>query len=113
MNNLIDEMPLCSIIRTLPHDFWQGKMEQFPRAQDSLTFGRMLRAERKALGKTQSDMAAMVGTRRQTIADLESGKNVGSHVVFAVLAAIGKMVSITDARPDYAMMRAMLEADDD
>ncbi|MCW5323452.1 helix-turn-helix transcriptional regulator [Verminephrobacter aporrectodeae] len=84
-------------------------MDRILRAQDSRTFGRMLRDERKALGKSQDDVAAAVGTRRQTIADLEHGKNVGSHTVFAVLAAIGKMVAITDARPDLEMIRAMLE----
>lgn len=80
------------------------------RAQDSHTFGRMLRAERKALGKSQDEVALAVGTRRQTIADLESGKNVGSHIVFAVLAAIGKVVAITDPRPDMDEIRAIVEA---
>ena len=84
-------------------------MDKLQRAQDSQTFGRMLRSERKALGKSQDQVAATVGTRRQTIADLENGKNVGSHVLFAVLAALGKMVAITDARPDLETIRALLE----
>ncbi len=83
-------------------------MNRILRAQDSQTFGQMLRDERKALGKTQDDVAAAVGTRRQTIADLEGGRNVGSHIVFAVLAALGKMVAITDARPDLETIRAMV-----
>jgi len=87
-------------------------MDRILRAQDSRTFGRMLRAERKALGKTQSDLAAMIGTRRQTIADLEDGRNVGSHLVFSILGSLGKMVSIVDARPDPDLIRA-LEAEDD
>ena len=88
-------------------------MDGVRRAQDSQTFGRMLRDERKALGKSQADVAAAVGTRRQTIADLESGKNVGSHILFAALAAIGKMVAMTDARPDLDTIRAMVEAGND
>jgi transcriptional regulator with XRE-family HTH domain len=84
------------------------------RAQDGVTFGHMLRAERKALGKSQDEVAAAVGVRRQTIADLEHGKNVGSHIVFAALGALGKMVSITDARrPDLETMRAMMKEFDD
>lgn len=74
-------------------------MHEMLRAQDGQTFGRMLRAERKALGKTQTDVAVAVGVRRQTIADVEVGKNVGSHVIFAMLAVLGKMVAITDERP--------------
>ena len=56
-------------------------MNRILRAQDSQTFGQMLRDERKALGKTQDDVAAAVGTRRQTIADLEVGRNVSLHTV--------------------------------
>lgn len=88
-------------------------MNHSQRAQDSQTFGRMLRDERKALGKTQDDLAVAVGTRRQTIADLENGKNVGVHIVFATLSAIGKMVAITDARPDLETIRAMMEDGDE
>ncbi|KAB7623301.1 helix-turn-helix transcriptional regulator [Verminephrobacter eiseniae] len=87
-------------------------MDRIRRAQDSQTFGHMLRDERRALGKSQEDVAAAVGTRRQTIADMENGKNVGSHIVFAALAAMGKVVAISDARPDLETMRAMLEASD-
>jgi transcriptional regulator with XRE-family HTH domain len=84
-------------------------MSKILRAQDGQTFGRMLRDERKTLGKTQDDVAMAIGTRRQTIADLENGKNVGLHIAFAVLATLGKMVSITDARPDLETIRAMVE----
>lgn len=88
-------------------------MQGIHRAQDSLSFGRLLRQERKALGKSQQEVAATIGTRRQTIADLENGRNVGSHLLFAVLAALGKVVSVSDARPDIDAIRQMLEHDDD
>jgi len=84
-------------------------------AQDSQSFGRMLRRERRTLGKTQQEVAATIGTRRQTIAELERGGNVGSFTLFAVLAALGKGVMVTDAgRPDMDTIAAMLrEWDDD
>jgi len=84
-------------------------------AQDSQNFGRMLRRERRALGKTQQEVAATIGTRRQTIAELERGGNVGSFTLFAVLAALGKGVTLRDAgHPDMETIAAMLrEWDDD
>ena len=88
-------------------------MDRILRAQDSYSFGRLLRQERKVLGKSQEDVAKAIGTRRQTIADLENGRNVGSHLLFAVLAALGKMVSISDARPDIDTIRQMMEEGDD
>lgn len=88
-------------------------MGRILRAQDSYSFGSMLRQERKALGKSQEDVAVAIGTRRQTIADLENGKNVGSHMLFAVLAALGKVVAISDARPDIDTIRQMMEEGDD
>lgn len=83
-------------------------MGEIKRAQDGPTFGKLMRAEREALGKTQVQMAREIGTRRQTIADLENGKNVGSHVIFAALAANGMMVSIANERPDLDTIRKLL-----
>ena len=44
-------------------------------------FGRALKAERRALGKTQQEIADAARCRRQTIADLEVGRNVSLHTV--------------------------------
>lgn len=97
-----------------PEKFDNKSMGANLRSQDPISFGKMLRAERKALGKTQAEIARLVQTRRQTIADLENGRNVGSHILFAMLAALGKMVAVTDARPDLETIRALMdEADDD
>ena len=82
------------------------------RAQDAITFGKLVRAERKALGFTQEKLAHSLGIRRQSLMDLEAGKNVGIHFAFAVLGGLGKMVSITDARPDMETIRVMLGDDD-
>jgi len=62
--------------------------------------GALVRAERKARGRTQSWVAARAGYRRQTIADLEAGRNVEINVLMRALAALGKAVTIVDARVD-------------
>jgi len=81
-------------------------------AQNPVSFGKMFRVERKALGKTMIELAGDVGVRRQTIADIESGRNVGMHTVFAALAAMGKTVLIESARPDMERIRRMLDEQD-
>lgn len=78
-------------------------------AQD---LGRFIRDTRKALGKSQADLAGALQVRRQTISELEAGGNVGLHVMFGALTFLGKGLSITDARPTAAALRAMLEDDD-
>lgn len=78
-------------------------------AQDSRTFGLMLQVQRKAVGKTQAQVAKEVGTRRQTIAALENGENVGVHVAFAALAAVGAMVTVFQPkRPTLDEIRKLL-----
>ena len=61
-------------------------------------FGEIFRLERQALGMTQQDVAASVGCRRQTIGDLEDGKNIGIRTVFMALSAIQKSISIKSNR---------------
>ena len=63
--------------------------------------GSAFRANRKMLKKTQQWVADRVGCRRQTIADLEAGKNVETYTMMAALSALGKGLSITDIRPDF------------
>lgn len=75
-------------------------------------FGRSFKAERRALGKTQVEVAAAAGCRRQTIVDLEAGRNVSLHTVFAALAALGKGLTIVDARPDLERLHLLLDEDD-
>lgn len=62
--------------------------------------GQRVRAERKARGRTQSWLAQRVGCRRQTIAELEAGRNVATHVLMSALASLGKGLMIADARID-------------
>lgn len=67
---------------------------------NSQELGQRVRAERKARGRTQSWLAERVGCRRQTIAELEAGRNVATQVLMAALAALGKGLIIADARID-------------
>lgn len=76
-------------------------------------FGRTFRAERRALGKTQQQIAEAAGCRRQTIVDLEAGRNVALHTVFAALATLGKGLLIADARPDLDQLHRLLDDDDE
>ena len=62
--------------------------------------GALIRAERKARGRSQEWIAERVGCRRQTIADLEAGRNVALNVVMGALAALGKGLAVVDAHVD-------------
>jgi transcriptional regulator with XRE-family HTH domain len=62
--------------------------------------GERVRAEREARGRSQSWVAQRVGVRRQTIADLEAGRNVALNVLVGAVAALGKGLAIVDARAD-------------
>lgn len=73
--------------------------------------GTLIRNTRKSLGKTQDDVARALKTRRQTIADLEKGKNVGTHVMFSMLLYLGKGVAITGVRPTVDTISSFLEND--
>jgi DNA-binding XRE family transcriptional regulator len=68
------------------------------RATTPHELGEHFRAERKALGKTLEEVAQAVGCRRQTIADIEAGKNVGLLTVFMALGALGKCLEIKSTR---------------
>ena len=63
-------------------------------------FGQTIRANRKAIGMTLQGLAVRIGCRRQTLADLETGKNVCMHTAFAALNMLGKGVLIVDKRPE-------------
>ena len=67
---------------------------------NSRELGQRLRAERRARGWTQAWLAERVGCQRQTIAELEAGRNVATHILMGALAALGKGLIIADARID-------------
>lgn len=72
--------------------------------------GKAFKAERRALGQTQQAVATTSGYRRQTIVDLEAGRNVSAQTLFAALAALGKGLSIVDTRPDLDQLQSLLDA---
>lgn len=74
-------------------------------------FGAAYRSERVALRRTLLWVAERVGCRRQTIADLEAGKNVGMYTVFAALAALDKGLAIVDSRVELERLKELLDED--
>jgi len=55
----------------------------------AVQIGTLLREKRKSMGLTQDELAQKMGVRRQTLADLELGKNVGSHLLINVMTSLG------------------------
>jgi transcriptional regulator with XRE-family HTH domain len=80
-------------------------------ASSTAKLGAAFRAERKARGLTQAEVAQSAGCRRQTIVDLESGKSVTTQVLFRALNAIGKQLQLTSVRVDLENVRALLGPD--
>jgi transcriptional regulator with XRE-family HTH domain len=74
--------------------------------------GARIRAERKARGRSQSWVAERVGCRRQTIADLEAGRNVALNILMGTLAALGKGLAVIDARVDLERLAEIFRDDD-
>lgn len=74
--------------------------------------GIQLRAERKAQGRNQAWIADQVGCRRQTIIDLEAGRNVELNILFGALAALGKGLAVVDARIDVERLNEVFRDED-
>ena len=75
--------------------------------------GLAFRAERRALRMTQQALADATGYRRQTIVDLEAGRNVSLQTLFAALAALGKGLVIVDARPSLGQLSCLRDPSDE
>lgn len=75
--------------------------------------GLLVRAERKARARSQGWIAERVGCRRQTIADLEAGRNVALHVLMSALASLGKGLAIIDARVELERLGETFNEDPD
>jgi DNA-binding XRE family transcriptional regulator len=74
--------------------------------------GICVRSERKAQGRSQAWIATRVGCRRQTIIDLEAGRNVELYVLFGALAALGKGLAIVDARIEVERLDEVFRDED-
>lgn len=83
------------------------------RIHNTVGLGLAFRAERKALGKTQRQVADAAKFRRQTILDLEAGRNVSLQTLMAALAALGKALAIVDARPEADQLQQLLDPVDE
>lgn len=75
--------------------------------------GSIVKAERKALRLSQADLAQRVQVSRQTIVDLEKGGNVSLHVLNAVMAGLGKALTVSNARPSMEEASRLFEEDDE
>jgi transcriptional regulator with XRE-family HTH domain len=58
--------------------------------------GQAIRAERKALGRTQQWVAAKCQIRTATVSAVENGQNVELFTVMTILTALGKGLQIVD-----------------
>jgi DNA-binding XRE family transcriptional regulator len=85
-------------------------LESIPsKASTPKEFGEIFRAEREALGMTQQDVASAVKCRRQTIGDMEDGKNVRFLTILLALSAISKCLAIKSNRLEIEDINAFLE----
>jgi transcriptional regulator with XRE-family HTH domain len=82
-------------------------------AYTSKDLGALVRAERKVRGRSQEWIAERVGCRRQTIADLEAGRNVALNVLVGALAALGKGLAVVDAHIDLEHLAEIFSDDTD
>ena len=78
-------------------------------ATSSTELGQAIRTNRLVRGLTLSEMALTIGCQRQTLADLEAGKNVGIHLVFAALAILDKGLLVADKRPELERLKEMFD----
>lgn len=76
-------------------------------------FGKRIRKTRKSLGKSQSWLAERAGCRRQTIVDLENGRNTTLATVFTVLRAMGKRLAIVDEMPAMEELQMIYQEEED
>jgi transcriptional regulator with XRE-family HTH domain len=74
--------------------------------------GNAIRAERKALGRTQHWVANQCHIRVATVSDLENGKNVTLFTVMTVLTALGKGLRIVDRHVALDQIEGMFNEED-
>jgi len=87
-------------------------MDIMKAALNTQDLGIWVRSERKAQGRSQAEIADQVGCRRQTIIDLEAGRNVELNILFGALAALGKGLAVVDARIDVERLSEVFRDED-
>lgn len=60
--------------------------------------GLAIKTRRRFLRLSQLQLAQAVQVSRETIVALESGRNVGTHVLMAVLLRLGQGIDLVDGR---------------
>jgi DNA-binding XRE family transcriptional regulator len=81
-------------------------------ALNTQDLGIWVRSERKAQGRSQAWIADQVGCRRQTIVDLEAGRNVELNILFGALTALGKGLAVVDTRVDVEQLNEVFRDED-
>lgn len=74
--------------------------------------GKAIRAERKALGRTQQWVADQCQIRVATVSDVENGKNATVFTVMTVLNALGKGLKIVDRHIALDQIQGLFDEDD-
>ena len=82
-------------------------MSNFILSFDDLA--KEFKAERKALGFTQAQIAKNAGLRRETIIQIEAGENVQVYSLLKAISDLGKAIEIVDRRIDYDRLKEMFD----
>jgi len=79
---------------------------------DLADMGKKIRAIRKSYRETQVALAERAGIRRQTLSDLENGKNASLQTLLAVLTALKRRLAIVDERPNLDNLAEIFSDDE-
>ena len=82
---------------------------------DLITIGELIAERRRALGLSQSELAARVRLSRATVEALENGRSgeVGFAKVSRLLAAVGCELRVGEARQQRPTLEELMEEDRD
>jgi transcriptional regulator with XRE-family HTH domain len=83
-----------------------------PIALTPIDLGAWFRRERRLFKLTQTQVAEQVGCRRQTIAELERGENVGLYTLFKALAVVNRGLAIRPLAIESHELHLLLDPED-
>ena len=84
----------------------------FPVVMTPVDMGTWFRRERRFFKFTQAQVAEQVGCRRQTIAELERGENVGIYILFKALAVVHSGLAIRPLAVESHELHLLLDPED-
>ncbi len=79
-------------------------------AETLAEIGRRIKAERIAMSKTQEELAEMTNLSRNTISNVETGKDVSFSTIIDVLRALGRLQSLEIMIPDQGPRPSQIAA---